>query len=113
MKKLICIALLASTSAYAGNFFDGNKLLEQLDSKDLGFYGMGVGYLMGVHDTSDGEIFCSPGVIKAGQLVDMVRNDLNRLPEMRHMPADVLVRVTLGRAWPCPKKNNGSGSKSL
>jgi len=114
MKKTLIAAVMAGCAgAAAANFLDGNKLLDHINNSDPAYYGVAVGYLMGVHDVADGDAFCSPGAIKAGQLADMVKNDLRAHPEIRHLAADVLVRASLAKAWPCAKKSSNSIGRAL
>lgn len=111
-RLLICAAIVAATSARA-EFMDGNKLLEQLQSTSAVTNGVGIGYILGVHDATRGDRHCSPASISAGQLKDMVTSALLRIPEKRHFMADVIVASVLSIEWPCPKKTPQPGSKSL
>ena len=110
MKKLLLVAAgLFSFSAHA-EFWDGNRLLEKLTSSSYYEQGLGMGYIMGVADTTVNVLHCAPGNATAGQMQDMMLIALRSFPERRNKTADSLVIDTLKSAWPCAPKNNGGRS---
>ena len=109
MKKLILVAALFTTSAYA-EFWDGNKLLNHIKAESLYRQGMALGYIMGVHDTMQEINHCPPPNAQAGQMLDMVENYLNNVPAQRHKAADVLVLHVLKTAFPCANNNRRGGT---
>jgi hypothetical protein len=65
-------------------------------------------YIAGVADSQSGVTICiPPGQVTLGQMGDMVRQSLERIPSERHLAADIYVQVTLSNRWPC---NNRRGS---
>ena len=103
MKHIIAaLALVVSTTASA-EFLDGNKLLNLING-DVGDRNIATGFIIGVHDASEGGVHCSPDNIASSQLRDMVKKTLQQYPEMRHRAAWLFVQWTLERAYPCQKK---------
>lgn len=65
-------------------------------------------YIAGVADSQSGTTICiPPGQVTLGQMGDMVKQALERIPSERHLPADVYVQVTLSSRWPCVRKGSG------
>jgi hypothetical protein len=107
-RAFVAVALVLGSGAVLGQaqFYTGNKLHEWAQSQRASFNGgMLYGYVMGVHDALREERhFCiPPQSVQVSQMVDVVVNYLAENPASRHEDADVLVRIALGRAWPCPK----------
>lgn len=101
MKKLIAIAALLCGTAHA-EFYTGNDLLKDFNG-DLAGKMLGIGYVMGVYDTTQGVVHCPPNNVTAGQVQDMVKAQLDARPDLRHLSADSHVTYVLKRAWPCKK----------
>lgn len=98
MKHLIAItALTWSVGAHAG-FMSGNDLLERMKN---GSSAGALGYVMGVHDADENIFFCTPNQVTAGQVYDLVRMELEKMPALRHYPANLLVGAILKKQWPC------------
>lgn len=106
-KTLILTAALLCGAAHA-EFYDGNDLYGKLTADNSIDNMVGLGYIMGVFDSSRGVTHCPPDNVRAGQIRDMVRQHLEALPSVRNITADVQVRFVLQRAWPCAKKNGGA-----
>jgi len=65
-------------------------------------------YIAGVADSQSGVTVCiPPGQVTLGQLADMVKQTLERVPSERHQPADIYVQATLANRWPCNNKRGG------
>ncbi len=65
-------------------------------------------YIAGVADSQSGVTICiPPGQVTLGQMGDMVRQYLERVPSERHLSADIYVQVTLSNRWPCSRRGNG------
>lgn len=109
MKKLVLVAALFITSAHA-EFWDGNKLLERLNSSSTFNQATALGYIMGVSDTMQGANHCPPENVTAGQMQDMVTNYLNNVPAQRHKTADTIVLQVLRGAFPCTNSRSGRNS---
>jgi hypothetical protein len=103
MKKAIILMLALAGSAHA-EFMDGNKLLNNLKESDAFSRGLGMGYILGVHDLGSGIVYCTPGNATAGQMKDMIMNYLENTPAERHISADITVSKVLKAVWPCAKK---------
>jgi hypothetical protein len=106
MKKFLLTLALAAGSAHA-EFWDGNRLLEKLNSNNYFDQGTALGYIMGVADTGLGVVHCTPPNATAGQLEAMVRNYLTNVPAERHRSADNIVSRILKVTWPCPDRPSG------
>ena len=106
MKRLLFIALLAAAPAHAA-FWDGNELLQRLNSDDAVRRAVALGYVMGVHDAFENVNHCPPANASAGQLRDIVRNYLTNVPAERHHIADQLVMRALEIAFPCSNRPRG------
>ena len=102
--KLLGLLLAASASAHAqpsSILYTGQELLTKLREDRLS----AMGYIAGVHDTQSGLTICiPPGRVTLGQMSDMVKQTLERLPSERHLSADIFVQVSLEERWPCAKK---------
>ena len=107
MKKLILVLALVAGTAQAGTFWDGNKLLSKLRGETMEQM-QALGYIMGAADAMDSVVVCAPLNATAGQMQDMVKNYLENYPAVRHLAADSLISVVLGRVWPCDKKKGQS-----
>lgn len=105
---IILTAALAATTASA-EFYNGNDLYGKLTG-DAYERSVGIGYIMGVFDSSRGVAHCPPENVTAGQIRDMVRQHLEATPSLRHHVADIQVRFVLKQAWPCAK---GGSNNSL
>lgn len=102
MKKLIVTAVLLSTTLAQAEFWNGNKLLDRLDSEDGAERINAYGYLAGVADGRDGTNFCIPTQVQLKQIIEMVQNMLRAEPGIRHRPAADLITDRLHDQWACP-----------
>jgi len=107
MNKILAAALACASITAHAEFWSGNDLLTKMQNPPGMETVQALGYVMGVFDATRGVDHCPPDNITAGQVRDMVRNHLEASPAVRHFTGDTQVRYVLGRAWPCPKKNNG------
>jgi hypothetical protein len=103
MKKLIlttCLTLL-SLAANA-NYITGNHLHADMtgSNTDRAF---ALGFVAGVVDSYDGELFCTPRAANLGQLRDVVTQFLVRNPKERHRNAAAIVAIALVIDYPCKK----------
>ena len=105
--KSIIFAALACTGAHAQSssiMYTGQDLYTRITSNQA----IANGYIAGVHDSQAGVTICiPPNSVTLGQMVDMVKQTLERAPSERHLPADIYVQVTLSNRWPCAKKGTG------
>ena len=106
MKKLLLIALLC-TGAHAqpsSTLITGQELLNRMSSNMMWVYG----YVSGVADSQSGVTICiPPNTVSVGQMTDMVKNSLERVPSERHLSADIYVQATLSNRWPCNRRGGG------
>lgn len=104
MKALILAAALAATGAQAQQFsilYTGQDLLTRMESNPS----WALGYIAGVADSMAGITICiPPSTVSLGQMHDMVKQTLDRVPSERHLRADVFIEHTLSRRWPCGKR---------
>ena len=107
MRQKLLLAALFSCSAHAqpsSILYTGQELLNRFNNVRLS----ALAYIAGVADSQSGVTVCiPPGQVTLGQMADMVRQSLERVPSERHMAADVYVTVTLGNRWPCNNKRGG------
>lgn len=107
MKKLLTTALLVCSGAHAqqhSHYLSGQELYRRLTGTE-GQVMMAYGYIAGVNDARAGVTICiPPGVVTLGQMADMVRQTLERVPSERHLSADTYVEVTLSNRWPCARR---------
>lgn len=95
VSALVMAAAHPATAAWQ----TGNDLYTECPKKT----GFTFGYIEGVIDalqTENGP-FCMPDSVIAGQLKDVVCDDLRQNPKDRDKSAAVLVYSALRRAWPC------------
>ena len=104
---LALAAMVMATAAQAGTFWDGNKLYSKLRGETMEQM-QALGYIMGVSDAVDTVTVCSPTTVTSGQMLDIMKQYLESTPTVRHLPADTLIKVVLGRVWPCDKKKGQS-----
>ena len=107
MKKLLIIAALCATSAQAqpsSILYTGQDLYTRMTSSPA----LASGYVAGVADALAGVTICiPPNTVTLGQMVDMVKQSLERVPSERHLAADTYVQVTLSNRWPCNRRGGG------
>lgn len=106
MKAIITALALVATAAAHAEFYDGNELMEGINSTSNVKYGGALGYIMGVTDTLRGVSTCPPPNTTAGQLRDMVKMYLEQYPANRTFTGDAIVHRVVSTAWPCQKKGS-------
>lgn len=98
-----CVAL-PSVAQPSSIMYSGQDLLNRMTSSPA----LASGYVAGVADSQAGVTICiPPHTVTLGQMVDMVKQSLERVPSERHLPADAFVQVTLSNRWPCNNKRGG------
>jgi hypothetical protein len=107
MKKLLLVTAMLCTSAHAqpsSILYSGQELYNRLNNDRLS----AMGYIAGVADSLSSITICiPPGQVTLGQMADMVKQSLERLPSERHLSADIFVQATLEKRWPCAKRGAG------
>jgi hypothetical protein len=107
MKKLLIITALLCGSAHAqpsSILYTAQDLYTRMTSSPTFAHG----YIAGVADSQSGVTVCiPPGQVTLGQMTDMVKQTLERIPSERHMAADIFVQATLSNRWPCAKRGGG------
>lgn len=104
MKRFISTALLTVSTAASAQFYNGNELLQRMDSGEPHHQMLAMGYVAGVVDMTRGEYHCAPASASLGQVRDLMQNSIRNDPASRHLSGAVLVTLTLIEVWPCPKK---------
>lgn len=86
---------------------DGNRLYEEYQHYKNGettyLAGHYMGYVQGVADAINGELFCIPNSVKNMQLFDIVGKSLEQYPELRHKTKSWLVATALRKSYPCAR----------
>jgi hypothetical protein len=85
----------------------GNELFADLKRNDVSYeHGYSSGFLFGAVQKSVLEtkkIYCIPPGVTQRQLIDVTINYLQNSPEIRNLPAIILIEMGFMRAWPCSK----------
>ena len=88
----------------SSTLYSGQDLLNRFNNDRIA----ALAYVAGVADALSGITICiPPGQVTLGQLGDMVRQSLERIPSERHLAADSYVQVTLSNRWPCARRGGG------
>ena len=103
MKKILVGLILVCGVAQA-EYTNGNALLDRMSSSDAVDKMYALGYIVGVADTHENVNLCVQNTVTKGQLYDVVHQFLQSKPQLRDLPADVLVLLALGEHWRCPQK---------
>ncbi len=107
MNKLLIITALLCGSAQAqpsSILYTGQELLNRLSDDRIS----ALAYIAGVADSQSGITVCiPPRQVTLGQMADMVKQTLERVPSERHMAADIYVQATLSSRWPCNNRRGG------
>jgi len=107
VKNILIAVAVCATSAHAQQssvMYSGQELLNRLNNDRLS----ALAYIAGVSDSQSGVTICiPPGQVTLGQMADMVKNSLERVPSERHLAADIYVQVTLSNRWPCNNRRGG------
>ena len=107
MKKLLTIMALLCGNAQAQQssiLYTGQDLHTRFINDRV----TALAYIAGVADSQSGVTICiPPGQVTLGQMGDMVRQSLDRVPSERHLAADIYVQVTLSSRWPCNNRKGG------
>jgi hypothetical protein len=108
MKKLLILAawaaVLPAQAQPSSILITGQELLARMADNRMWVFG----YVAGVADSQSGVTICiPPGQVTVGQMTDMVKQSLERVPSERHLAADIYVQATLSNRWPCNNKRGG------
>ena len=102
--------VLIATPAAAGSNLTGNDLLDRCSASASANpiqWGVCLGYVMGIADALalgrplNGARACPAADVTSGQMMDVVRQWLERNPAKRHMNGAALVAIALQQAFPC------------
>jgi hypothetical protein len=107
MKRLLIALTAALAFSAQAQFINGNRLYERLTGSSHGNTMWAIGYITGVADAYNGELFCVPQTVTVGQIKDITEQLLVARPQDRHLPADILIMFALVDVFPCKK---GSGT---
>jgi hypothetical protein len=101
---LLLTAFLPAHAQPSSILYSGQDLFNRF-ANDRPF---ALAYIAGVADSQSGVTVCiPPGQVTLGQMGDMVRQSLERVPSERHLAADIYVQATLSNRWPCNNKRGG------
>jgi hypothetical protein len=107
MKHILFVVALCVTSAHAQQssiLFTGQELLTRMTENRMWAFG----YIAGVADSQSGLTICiPPNTVSVGQMTDMVKSALERVPSERHLAADIYVQAALSNRWPCNRRGGG------
>lgn len=107
MKKLLATLALSAACASAsatGSFMNTHTLLMNLNHMDLTM--LSYGYIMGVADAEDGNLFCIPNGIGGTDLAAHVVNfHQSKAGSMDHLQqsARFFIKQALVRSFPCKR----------
>jgi Rap1a immunity proteins len=104
--SLVVAAICGWSSVSSSAIYDGNKVHEECQ-KDSGYC---IAFAIALADVLDRSSdiaakdlqVCLPRGTKVRQIVDVIKQELERRPERRNDPAVYLALDALKRAWPCP-----------
>jgi hypothetical protein len=105
VKTILATLLIAVALPAHAEFMDGNTLLQRMNGEAPERVAA-FGYIGGVADAMSGVGWCPTANVTLNQVIDLTRTILASVPEHRHQPADVYVRVALNRIAPCQKKGS-------
>ena len=99
-----CCLALPSVAQPSSILYTGQELLNRLSDDRIS----ALAYIAGVADSQSGITVCiPPRQVTLGQMADMVKQTLERVPSERHIAADIYVQATLSNRWPCNNKRGG------
>lgn len=107
LKKLVIASFLMPYHFAFAYFVDGNNLYTNLadwksaDTKRVYDATYAAGYVIGVSDAFTRTIICPPNNVTRGQIIDITFLYLQNNPNIRQLPASVLVMNALKEAFPC------------
>ncbi len=99
---LAILILALSFTAATADYYDGNNLLAFVKSKDPRTTGVLWGYVAGVQDSYNGDLFCVDPPVKLSQTTAVVTRYLKALdPKDWHLSGKGIVIDALAEAFPC------------
>ena len=102
MKKIIIALTLSVVSLYS-HAYTGNDLMKHLEDETN--VGIAIGYIGGTTDALiANEIICGTDDITINQIIDMTRQMLTNVPQIRNLQAADLLTFMLKKQFPCKKK---------
>lgn len=107
MKTIISLVLSAACVPAHAGFLTGEHLLGLLNGPEPA-RNMGLAYLAGVHDSTDGEKHCAPQGLMMLELMERTKAMLEEVGSLRAMPANALVVKMMELTWPCDTKEPGA-----
>ena len=103
MKRLLIALTAALAFSAQAQFVSGNILHTRANSTETHDRIWAMGFITGVADAYDEELFCIPTGVNVSQLVDVTKDFIKRNPRERHLPAAMLVMLALVDTFPCKK----------
>jgi hypothetical protein len=109
MKRLIIAAVACVATLAHAEFYSGNELYTRITSSESWHRSFVNGYVSGIADAAHGVSYCPQPNVTLGQLVDLTKQLLERMPAQRHASADGFVVVAITTAFPCAKQQKKGG----
>ena len=105
MKQILFFSVIFILLSGSGvcRLFDGAQLKQLMDSDSQLDISMFRGYVGGVQDLNNGEMFCVHPRVKLSQAAAIVQKYFADNPQMWHTKASWLVVLALQKAFPCKK----------
>lgn len=102
MKAIAAVVFAVACSNANAGYLTGEHLLGLLNGPDNA-KNMGLAYLAGVHDATDGDKYCSPKGLMMLELMERSKAMLEEVGHLRAMPASALLVKMMEITWPCEK----------
>jgi hypothetical protein len=107
MKKYLIGLSVGLFTVIANAQFISNKALIEADDNGNQGQAFAIGYVLGVVDSFDGTMFCTPEGIKSGELKSIIVDALRKFPEMGKQTAADSVIAGFSAAFPCQGQKQG------
>ena len=104
ISAFLALTMLASTAEAQPMYQNGNELHKDLYDSSTSSNMFALGYIVGVTDALLGTTLCISPNVSQGQLMDVVKKFMNDNPQVRNLPAAVIVFAALDQYWPCEKQ---------
>ena len=102
---LMVVVLLVALSGWAwADYFNRHDLVKHMHSAASQDVALFCGYIAGVQDVYNGEVFCVPGTVRLSQAAAVVAKYLTAHPSWRRLLAKHLVMQALVDEFPCKKR---------
>lgn len=104
IKVLMVSTLIMVSFNVQAAVFSGNDIVNALENEENTVKAVLSGYIIGVHDGSNNNLFCTPKDATALQIIKVVDKWLINNQEKLHNDANELIIQSLSETYPCAKK---------